>query len=44
MGSQPEGLSFAVLPVIVAVGLAILIVISLPILIGSLRFSRGVGV
>ena len=32
------------LPVIVAVGLAILIVISLPILIGSLRFTRGVGV
>ena len=32
------------LPVIVAVGLAILTVISLPILIGSLRFSRGVGV
>ena len=32
------------LPVIVAVGLAILIAISLPILIGTLGFSRGVGV
>lgn len=32
------------LPIIVAVGLGILIAISLPILIGTLGFSRGVGV